>query len=133
MPENVNHAVAEPPGSADNDARWTAVQRLPGYRALIRRRRRLVVPLSVIYLAGYFGFLVLAGTAPAALGRRAHDGLTVGFLLMGGVFVLVWLVALVYVRVSNGRLDGQADEVTVEARKVLAAGGPGPAGDWGSP
>ncbi len=123
MSDNVNHAIAEPADSASNDAGWTAVQRLPGYRALIRTRRRLVVPLAVIYLAGYFGFLILAGTAPAALGHSAHDGLTVGFVLMGGVFVLVWLVALVYVRVSNGRLDRQADEVAEEARKVLAAGG----------
>jgi uncharacterized membrane protein (DUF485 family) len=127
MSDNVNQAITEPAGSAGNDTGWTAIRRLPGYRALIRTRRRLVVPLAVVYLAGYFGFLILAGTAPAMLGHSVHDGLTVGFVLMGGVFVLVWLVALVYVRVSNARLDRQAEEVAEEARKVLASGGRGAA------
>jgi uncharacterized membrane protein (DUF485 family) len=123
MSDNVNHAIAEPGDSAGSDTDWTAVQELPEYRALTRARRRLVIPAGIVYLAGYFGFLVLAGTAPAVLGHTVHDGLTVGFVLMGGVFVLVWVVAFIYIRVSNGRLDRRADQVTEEARSLLSARG----------
>lgn len=123
MSDNVNHAIAEPGDSDPSDGDWAAIQGLPEYRALTRARRRLVIPSAIVYLAGYFGFLVLAGTAPAALGHTVHDGLTVGFILMGGVFVLVWVVAFIYVRVSNGRLDRRADQVTEEARSLLSARG----------
>jgi uncharacterized membrane protein (DUF485 family) len=123
MSDNVNQAVAGPGDSAGRDTDWAAIAGLPEYRALTRARRRLVVPAAIVYLAGYFGFLVLAGTAPAALGHSVHDGLTVGFVLMGGVFVLVWVVAFIYVRVSNGRLDARADQVTEEARARLGARG----------
>lgn len=122
MSDNVTHDAAAPGDSADGSTDWNAIQGLPEYRELTRARRRLVVPAAVVYLAGYFGFLLLAGSAPAALGRDVHGGLTVGFILMAGVFVLVWVVALVYVKVSNGPLDRQADVVNAKAGKLIEAG-----------
>jgi uncharacterized membrane protein (DUF485 family) len=102
------------------DTDWDEIRGLPEYHALTRARRRLVGPAAVVYLAGYFGFLLAAGLAPGALGHGVHGGLTVGFILMAAVFVLVWLVALVYVTVSNRRLDRQADEVSARARLAVS-------------
>ena len=124
MPDNVNRdGAARPADPATGDRTdWDAIRDLPGYRELTRARRRVVLPASVVYLAGYFGFLLLAGLAPGALGHSVHGGLTVGFILMAAVFVLVWVVALVYVKVSNGRLDRQADEVSAQARRLMSPG-----------
>lgn len=124
MPDNVNRDGAAGPGNAAAGDRtdWDAIRDLPGYRDLARARRRVVLPAAVVYLAGYFGFLLLAGLAPGTLGHGVHGGLTVGFILMAAVFVLVWVVALVYVKVSSGRLDRRADEVSDQARRLVAAG-----------
>ncbi len=123
MPDNLNRDGAAGPGdsAAGGSTDWDAIRDLPGYRELTRARRRVVVPAAVIYLAGYFGFLLLAGLAPGVLGHGVHGGLTVGFILMAAVFVLVWVVALVYVKVSNGPLDRRADEVSDQARKLVAS------------
>jgi uncharacterized membrane protein (DUF485 family) len=124
MSDNLNHAMTEPGDSAAGDTTdWGAIQRLPEYGELTRARRRLVIPAAVVYLAGYFGFLVLAGTAPAALGRSIHGGLNLGFVLMAGVFVLVWAVAFVYVRVCNSRLDRRAEAVSKKAGELVTASG----------
>jgi uncharacterized membrane protein (DUF485 family) len=123
MSDNVNRDGTAGPGdsAAGDRIDWDAIRDLPGYRELTRARRRVVLPAAVVYLAGYFGFLLLAGLAPGALGHGVHGGLTVGFVLMAAVFVLVWLVALVYVKVSNGRLDRRADDVSDQARALVAA------------
>ncbi|HEY3683088.1 MAG TPA: DUF485 domain-containing protein [Streptosporangiaceae bacterium] len=117
MPEDRDHAQAAP-------VDWDAAGRLPEYRELRAMRNRVVVPITVVYLAGYFGFLIVAVTASSALGGRVHGGLNVAYLLMCGVFVLVWVVAFIYIRAANGRLDDQSAKV---AAKIREAAGPGEA------
>lgn len=90
---------------------WDGVRRMPAYRRLRTLRNRIVAPITVIYLVGYFGFLILSVSDPPFLGARLHGGLNVAYVLMTGVFVLVWAVAYIYVRLADRRLDGQAAEV----------------------
>lgn len=101
---------------------WDAVRRLPEYRELRAMRNRVVVPTTVVYLAGYFGFLIVAVTASSSLGGHLHGGFNVAYLLMCAVFVLVWVVAFVYVRVANRRLDEQAAKVSAKAREAAGSG-----------
>lgn len=103
-----------------HDIDWEAVRRLPEYQRLRGMTVRIVAPITVLYLVGYFGFLVLAVTASHSLGGRLHGGFNLAFLLMCGVFVLVWLVAFCYVRLADGRLDAQAERVNA---KVAQASG----------
>lgn len=90
---------------------WDGVRRMPAYRRFRTLRTRIIAPITVIYLAGYFGFLILAVADPPFLGTRLHAGLNVAYVLMTGVFVLVWAVAYVYVRLAGRYLDGQAAKV----------------------
>lgn len=108
---------------------WDAIRRLPEYRELRAMRRRVVVPTAVIYLVGYFGFLIVAVTASSALGGSVHGGLNLAYLLMCGVFVLVWVVAFVYVRAANRRLDEQAAKVSAKARESAGVGWSGKDGE----
>lgn len=104
---------------------WDGVRRMPEYRRLRTLRNRIVAPITVIYLAGYFGFLILSVADPPFLGTRLHGGINVAYVLMTGVFVLVWAVAYVYVRLADRRLDGRSSEVTDAAKGHAAA----PAGE----
>jgi uncharacterized membrane protein (DUF485 family) len=48
---------------------------------------------------------VLAQTAPNLLGTRVHKGINLGYVLMVGLFVLVWVLVFGYARIANGRWD----------------------------
>jgi uncharacterized membrane protein (DUF485 family) len=95
---------------------WQEIERFPEYGELRRMQRHFLIPASVIYLAGYFGFLIVAGSAASLLRGRVHGGLTVGFLLMACVFLLVWVTVGVYVRVANHRWEAQISRVSSRER-----------------
>ena len=45
------------------------------------------------------------------MGTRLVDGITVGYVLMAGLFVLVWALVFAYGRFANRRWDAQAARV----------------------
>jgi uncharacterized membrane protein (DUF485 family) len=109
---------------------WEELERCPEYRGLVRSRRRLILPAIVLALCAYFGFLVAARAAPNALGTRLFGGFNLGFALIVGLFVLVWLCTFGYARIAARLWDGQADRVIERAgldRPRPAAGPTDPA------
>jgi uncharacterized membrane protein (DUF485 family) len=103
---------AEPGGEVD----WDAIERGPEYRELRGMQRRFIVPATVGYLVAYFGFLLLAGLAPDFMGTSVYGGITVAFVLLAGLFVLVWALVRAYVRIATTRWDAQAARVVAEVR-----------------
>src|SRR4051812_14699844 len=92
---------AQPP-----DIDWAAAARTPGFRKLVHRRRRFVVPATIFFLAWYFGFIVLAGYAPDFMGEKfLADGLTVGYVLALSQFVMTWGLAWLYLRKADREFD----------------------------
>jgi len=84
---------------------WQAVERTPEFQELVTRRRRWVVPATIFFLAWYLGFIVLAGYAPGFMGESIYEGFTVGYLLALTQFVMVWVLAVWYVRKSDREFD----------------------------
>jgi uncharacterized membrane protein (DUF485 family) len=87
------------------DLDWTAVARSTDFRELTRKRRSFVLPATAFFVAWYFGFIILAGYAPDFMGERIWEGLTVGYLFALSQFVMVWVLAGMYLRRSNRTLD----------------------------
>jgi uncharacterized membrane protein (DUF485 family) len=92
-------------------------------------QRRFLAPATVAYLAGYFGFLMLAAAGPGFFGDRVHGGLNGGLLLMFATYILVWLLVIVYIRIAGRRFDPQAAKV----RTLIAPRTPELACDEGAP
>jgi uncharacterized membrane protein (DUF485 family) len=110
---------AQPPdGSVD----WQGIEQSPEYGELKGMQRRFLAPATVVYLAGYFGFLVLAASRPGFFGTRLHGGLNTGLLLMVAAYVLVWLLIVVYIRAANRRFDPQAANVRAVVQRHTAQG-----------
>lgn len=99
---------------------WDAIERDPAYHELLAMRRRYIVPAAIVCFAAYFGFLVLAVNAPHALGSRISGGFTVGHLLMGCIFLVVWAVVWGYTRVATRQWDPQAARVIAAAEAAGA-------------
>jgi len=107
--------LTSPADPVAEEVDWDAIERSPEYRELEATKRRFILPATAGYLAAYFGFLVLAGQAPDFMGRRLAGGITVGFVLMGALFVVVWALVFAYRRVAGRDWDVQAARVIEHA------------------
>ncbi len=73
---------------------------------LVRRRWRVGAVLTVVMMAGYFGFIGLVALAKPTAGTLLADGgLSVGIVVGAAVIVLAPLLTAVYVRWANRRYD----------------------------
>lgn len=108
----------------DNPDVWAAVQHSAEYQELRATQRRFLVPASVVYLAVYFGFLVLALGAPSLFQHQLHGGLNIGFVLLTAMFALVWVGVLVHNSVARRQWDPRIARVRAQAEARDAHAGP---------
>jgi uncharacterized membrane protein (DUF485 family) len=100
----------------DNPDVWSAVQHSAEYRELRAAQRRFLVPASVVYLAVYFGFLVLALGVPSLFQHRVHGGLNIGFVVLTAMFVLVWVGVLVHNSIARRHWDPRIARVRAQVQ-----------------
>lgn len=106
---------------------WKAVEQSPPFRKLIATRRRFVLPATIFFLSWYIGFILLAGYAPDFMARSVYEGLTVGYCLALTQFVMVFALALMYLRRAERVYDPLADEVVRHALAPASEPPPAPA------
>ncbi len=83
-----------------------AVRNLPEYRELLRRRRAISLPLTVIVLIAYYSFIVLVAYAPEFLAQPVGDSIaTYGIAYGLGLILLTFLVTAIYVRYANRHIE----------------------------
>jgi uncharacterized membrane protein (DUF485 family) len=87
------------------------------FRALIDAKRRSILPMVVIYMGGYMGLSVLAGFGHGILGMKVLGAVNLGFVLIAGNYVMSWLLAVVYARISTNRHDPLVKVVVERARE----------------
>jgi uncharacterized membrane protein (DUF485 family) len=94
---------------------WAAVAKTPEFAALVRAKRRFVVPATVFFVVYYFALPVLVGYAPGFMGTRVL-GVNLAYLFALSQFVMAWVLAALYVRAA-GRFDRMARELVEQASK----------------
>lgn len=85
-------------------------------RTLIDAKRRTIMPMVVIYVVGYMGLSILAGFGHGILGMKVLGSVNLGFVLIAGNYVMSWVLAIVYARVSTNSLDPLVKIVVDKAR-----------------
>lgn len=110
---------APPLAAADDDdaARWQAAVNTPAFRQLIASKRRLLLPMVLLYLGAFAAVCLLAGYARPWFAQPGAGGYNRGTLLIAGIYLMSWALALVYVWFADHRFDPQAEAA------VAAAGG----------
>ena len=107
-------------GSGQGDIDWIAAEKSPEFQELVSTRNRFVVPATIFFLVWYLGFIFLAGSAKDFMGREfIFDGLTVGYVLALSQFVMVWVLAWVYIK----KADRDFDPLARAAAKKASEGG----------
>ena len=75
------------------------------FKALIDAKQRAIVPMIIVYIAGYMGLSILAGFGRGLLGIKVLGAVNLGFVLIAGNYLMSWLLGIVYARISANRHD----------------------------
>ena len=90
---------------------YQRVQRSPEFQDLRRRFRNFVFPMTALFLAWYFLYVLLANYAPAFMSQRVSGNITVGLLFGLGQFVSTFVITMTYARWANQKQDAVAESL----------------------
>ena len=97
---------------------WLAIERSPEFKELVSTRRRIITPLTVIWLVGSIGYLILAAFAPGVMGWQVVDGLPFAWLAAISQVLLTWGVTLTYLRKADRVLEPLEHRAADAARRA---------------
>jgi uncharacterized membrane protein (DUF485 family) len=97
-----------------NDARthgdsYLDVQRSEEFADLRSRFRRFVFPMTALFLAWYFLYVLLAVFASDFMGTKLFGNITVGLVLGLGQFVSTFVITMLYARWADREFDPRAE------------------------
>lgn len=98
----------------DHEARtatYVEVQRSAEFAELRKRFRRFVFPMTGLFLAWYFLYVLLADFAPEFMSTKVFGNINVGLLFGLGQFVSTFAITMIYVRWADRELDPDADKL----------------------
>ena len=90
---------------------FTEVQHSEKFQELRRRHRSFVFPVTAIFMAWYFLYVLLADYAHDFMAKEVFGNVNVGILLGLGQFASTFLITTLYVRYANKNLDPVAEEI----------------------
>jgi uncharacterized membrane protein (DUF485 family) len=94
---------------------WERLEKTPEFVALLRAKRRFVVPATIFFVTYYFALPVLVGYAPGVMGTRI-GAVNVAYLFALSQFAMAWILAALYVRAAL-RFDRMARELVARAEQ----------------
>jgi len=104
--------------TADDDvdvADWDRLAALADFKALLKAKRRFVVPATVVFIVYYFALPVLVGYAPRLMAAKVFGVVNVAYLFALSQFFMAWIVAVLYVRAAT-RFDAMARTIVERFR-----------------
>lgn len=85
------------------------IQRSEEFADLRSRFRRFVFPMTALFLAWYFLYVLLAAYAPDFMSQRVVGNINVGLLFGLGQFVSTFVITVLYVRWADREFDPRAE------------------------
>ena len=93
---------------------WQQVQGSAEFAELRRRLRSFVFPMTVLFLAWYLLYVLLADYAHGFMSTKLFSNINVGLIIGLLQFVSTFVITWVYVRYANRKLDPMADKIRGE-------------------
>jgi uncharacterized membrane protein (DUF485 family) len=87
------------------------VQLSPDFSELRRRFRRFVFPMTGLFLAWYFVYVLLADYAHGFMSHKIGGNITVALLFGLGQFVSTFAITMIYVRWADKEIDPAAEQM----------------------
>ena len=86
-----------------------AMQNSPEFDQLRSKFRRFVFPLTALFLAWYFLYVLLSVFAKGFMGTRVFGDITWGLILGLGQFVTTFAITMYYARWADREFDPRAE------------------------
>ncbi len=90
---------------------WARTYDSPEFQRLRKRFRRFVFPMTVLFLAWYALYVLLADYAHEFMSAKVAGNITVGLIFGLLQFVSTFVITWLYVRYADRELDPIADEL----------------------
>jgi uncharacterized membrane protein (DUF485 family) len=98
---------------------WRSVAAEPEFRALVRSRRRFVIPATIFFIAYYFALPISVGLWPDAMSRPVLGPLTLAYCFAFSQFVMTWTLLALYLLRAR-RFDAEAARLRQREIEELA-------------
>ena len=92
---------------------WEQLAASERFRALLKAKRRFIVPATIFFIVYYFALPVLIGYAPEFMARTVFGPVNLAYLFALSQFFVAWIIAALYVRAA-ARFDKMAAGVINE-------------------
>jgi uncharacterized membrane protein (DUF485 family) len=105
--------------TADEDvdvADWERVAALDEFKALLKAKRKFIVPATIFFIVYYFSLPVLVGYAPQWMATKVFGVVNVAYLFALSQFFVAWVLAWAYVRAA-ARFDRMAQRLLSSLKK----------------
>jgi uncharacterized membrane protein (DUF485 family) len=103
-------------GSLNAPGAWVEGIHGVEFKTLIDAKRRTIVPMLVSFIVGYMGLSVLAGLGRGILGVKVLGSINLGFVLIAANYLMSWVIAVAYARISASSHDPLVKIVIEKAR-----------------
>ena len=100
----------EPAGSADTG--YMAIQDTPEFADLRARFRKFVFPMTGLFLAWYFLYVLLSTYAPDFMATKLFGNITTGLVLGLLQFVSTFAITMAYARWADRSFDTAAADLS---------------------
>jgi uncharacterized membrane protein (DUF485 family) len=107
------------PRTVRHEEAYAEIARSDEFAELRRRYRRFAFPWTIAFLAWYLLYVVCANWATGFMSTKVFGSVNVALLFGLLQFVTTFLIAYLYSRYANRRLDPQADELAARFRKAV--------------
>lgn len=92
-------------------ATYEEVQASAEFAALRAKFRRFVFPVTGLFLAWYFLYVLLAAFAPGFMSQKVIGNINIGLILGLLQFVSTFVITMVYARWADKTFDPAADQL----------------------
>ncbi len=90
-----------PKGAPD----WLAIERSSEFQELVTTRRRVLTPLTIVFLVVSMGYLLLAAFAPGVMSWQPIEGLPFAWIAAVIQVLTTWAITFVYLRAADRKLE----------------------------
>ena len=90
------------------------VQLTADFTELRRRFRRFVFPMTGLFLAWYFLYVLLADYAPGFMSTKVFGNINIALLMGLGQFVSTFAITMLYARWADKQFDPEAERLRAE-------------------
>ena len=97
-------------------SQWSAAAVSPEFRALIRAKRRFIIPATIFFIAYYFALPILVGYYPQLMERRIIGSINLAYLFALSQFFMAWIIMWLYVRKAR-QFDAMERDIVLAIKR----------------